>query len=134
MIDTNTYGVMVAGLWLGQPPGTTEDSGFTASSGRVTANIDIETNVPIGCPVGTTRDAGFSSSTGHPTANVDIELNVPSGRPVGTTTDAGFNASTGDPTANVVCYVTCPDCNIQVHIRKKICVCGYRLIKNVVQQ
>ena len=26
-------------------------------------------------------------------------------------------------------HVACPKCNTQVHIRKKICVCGYRLIK-----
>ena len=27
------------------------------------------------------------------------------------------------------CYVACPHCNMQVHIRKKVCVCGYRFIK-----
>ena len=26
-----------------------------------------------------------------------------------------------------ICYVMCPNCNAQVHIRKKTCECGYRL-------
>ena len=28
-----------------------------------------------------------------------------------------------------VCYVVCPNCNGKVHIRKKICECGYKLVK-----
>ena len=27
------------------------------------------------------------------------------------------------------CYVACPHCNMQVHVRKKVCVCGFRLVK-----
>ena len=27
------------------------------------------------------------------------------------------------------CYVMCPNCNVQVHIKKKTCECGYRLFK-----
>ena len=27
------------------------------------------------------------------------------------------------------CYVVCPSCNIQVHIRKKTCECGYKLFR-----
>ena len=28
-------------------------------------------------------------------------------------------------------YVACPNCNIQVHIRKKVCECGYKLFKAI---
>ena len=33
-----------------------------------------------------------------------------------------------------VCYTVCPNCNIQVHIRKKICECGYTIRKKCGRQ
>ena len=88
-------------LSTGRPIGTTQDAGFSASSGHPISDVDVEMNVPTGRPVGTTRDAGFSASSGHPTSDVDVEVNVPTGRPVGTTRDAGFSASSGHPTSDV---------------------------------
>ena len=46
-----------ASRYCGCPMGTTRDTGFTASTGHPSSNIDIEMHVPIGRPVGTTQDA-----------------------------------------------------------------------------
>ena len=50
----------------GHPVGTTQDAGFSTSTGHLTADVDIEMSVPIGRPVGITGEAGFSTSSGRP--------------------------------------------------------------------
>ena len=80
---------------------------------RLTKKSGTEVGKRSGQPLSTTQDAGLAVSTGHPTFH-NTEMNVPIGHPV--------NPGSG-------CYVACPNCNMQVHIRKKVCVCGFRLIK-----
>ena len=41
-------------LAIERPIGTTQDAGFSASTGPPTSDTDIEMNVPTGRPVGTT--------------------------------------------------------------------------------
>ena len=51
------------------------------SAGHLTADNEIEINVPTGPPVGTTGEAAFSTSSGHPdssgysTASVERDCN-----------------------------------------------------------
>ena len=66
-----------------------------------------------GRPLSTTQDARFAASIGHPTVD-NTEMNVPIGHTV--------NPGPG-------CHVECSNCYMQVHIRKKVCGCGFRLVK-----
>ena len=70
-----------------------------------------------GRPLGITQDAGFAAQTGYPTVD-NTEINVP----------IGYLVNPGS-----VCYVACPNCNMEVHIRKKFEYVVLGLLRNVVQ-